>query len=225
MEESFQNRNDYFDDKINSLKKDKNLYDIEFINILNEYLKFLQNYKEEEKKKSDILENIKNEYKNEIILIQNKIQKVELERERILKWIFLQIKMKEKKLIMPEYYEKIIETNFKRDVNRRKTIIPEMKNLKLIKDHQKSYNIQSNNYRKSFRDIGNKNDFKNYNLTNIKGNSNNSNQRSSDKSERKKSFSKYNIIQKNALKIIFLIIELRIIIILLILVIISIIKK
>ena len=137
IQESYQNDNEYIDDKINSLKLGSNLYDIKFGNKITEYVKYISYYKEEEKKKCDILENNKNEYKKEIMKLQNKIKKQEIEKDTILRWIYFQIKMKEKKLQLPDYYKKIIETNIKRIITRRKTLSINPNNLKMVIDSKK----------------------------------------------------------------------------------------
>ena len=150
MQEVYQNKQEYIDDKINTLKIGTNLYDMKFANKYAEYYKFILYYKDEEKRKCDMLENNKNKYKKEIMLLQNKIKKEEMEKNTILRWIYFQIKMKEKKLILPEYYQKIIEEKIKRNIVRRKTIAPEIKNIKMIKEAQKLYNVNSklSNYSK-----------------------------------------------------------------------------
>jgi hypothetical protein len=48
------------------------------------------------------------DYRKDIEQIKAKINKIEIEKKNIIKWIFLQIKMKEKKLKLPEYYISII---------------------------------------------------------------------------------------------------------------------
>ena len=47
--------------------------------------------------------------KTEISIIETKILKVEHEKNMIIRWIFFQISLKEKKLILPIYYKYIIE--------------------------------------------------------------------------------------------------------------------
>ena len=148
--EIYQNKQEYIDDKINTLKIGTNLYDMKFANKYAEYYKFILYYKDEEKRKCDMLENNKNKYKKEIMQLQNKIKKEEIERNTILRWIYFQIKMKEKKINLPEYYKKIIEEKIKRNIVRRKTIAPEIKNIKIIKEAQKLYNAHNklSNYSK-----------------------------------------------------------------------------
>ena len=47
--------------------------------------------------------------------------------------------MKEKKIELPTYYKKIIETNFPRGIEKRKTIAPKLEDIKSIKDKKKQF--------------------------------------------------------------------------------------
>ena len=136
LKESYQNKLEFVEDNIKTLNRGKTLYDVKFSNKLSEYVKYILYYKDEEKKKYDILLNDINIYKKDISKLQNKIIKEQLERDNILKWIYFQIKMKEKKLILPRYYKKIIETSIKRLDERRKTIAVQMIDLKMVRDSQ-----------------------------------------------------------------------------------------
>lgn len=136
LQESYQNKLEFVEDNIKTLNRGKTLYDVKFSNKLSEYVKYIFYYRDEEKKKCDVLLNDINIYKKEISKLQNKIIKEQLERDNILKWIYFQIKMKEKKLILPKYYKKIIETNIKRFDERRKTIAVQMIDLKMVRDSE-----------------------------------------------------------------------------------------
>ena len=144
IQESFENNLDSITEKINSIKIVKKLYDIKFTNKLNDYIKYILYQRDKEKKKCDILENDKNIYKKEIILLQNKIKKVKLEKDNILRWIYFQIQLKERKLILPEYYKKIIESNINININvmRRKTISSGLISLKNILDPRLIQNMK-----------------------------------------------------------------------------------
>ena len=109
--ENTKNHIDFLSDKIKSLNN-LHIYDNQMSNKLGEYSKFITNYKEREKINSDILLNQINKLKKEVKNLQNKIAKKEIEKASILKWVYFFIKMKEKKLVLPLYYKKIIEMNF-----------------------------------------------------------------------------------------------------------------
>ena len=119
--------------------KIKNIYSNKISNTLGEYSKFISNYKEKEKINSDILLNQINNIKKEVKNLQNKIAKKEQEKATILKWVYFLIKMKEKKIELPTYYKKIIETNFPRGIEKRKTIAPKLEDIKSINDKKKQF--------------------------------------------------------------------------------------
>ena len=174
IQENYQNENEYFDDKVNYLKIGMNLYNIRLGNKISEYVKYILYYRDQEKKRCDILENNKNKYKNEIMILQNKIRKEELEKENILRWIYFQIKMKEKKLILPEYYKKIIETNVKRINTRRKTISINMNNIKMVLETKKFHHLYPSSDNSKDRSSKHLIQIKEYNLSNIIEEDNNS---------------------------------------------------
>jgi hypothetical protein len=96
-------------------------------------------YKEKEKINSDSLLNQINNLKKDVKNLQNKIAKKEYEKAQILKWIYFLIKMKEKKLVLPAYYKKIIETHFERKKEKRKTIAIKLENLKLLHNNEQKF--------------------------------------------------------------------------------------
>ena len=110
LEEIYNNNNGYYKYSYNSLLNSKKLFN-KFMNQISEYLKFLSM-----KIKKEILENSKliNEIlnlKNEIEVVGSKIKKTELEKNNIIRWLYFQIQLKEKKLNLPDYYKVILEYN------------------------------------------------------------------------------------------------------------------
>jgi len=196
MQEKYDNKLEYLEEKINSLKIGTDLYDIKFNNKLNEYMKFISYYKDEEKKNCDILENNIRQMKKEIMVLQNKIKREELDKNNILRWIYLQIRMKEKKLTLPEYYKKIIETNVKRNFARRKTISTEINNFKNIKDPKKTFYVHKYNFSSLGGDSS-----KNLVFVNSK-NSNNNNNNDDSKKIKNRIYRNYSIskVKKNSNK-------------------------
>ena len=149
LQESYENKLEFVEDNIKTLNRGKTLYDVKFSNKLSEYVKYILHYKDEEKRKCDIQLSDINMYKKEIAKLQNKIIKEQIERDNILKWIYFQIKMKEKKLILPKYYKKIIETSIKRFDIRRKTIAVQMTDLKMVRDTQTTHHHNVNKQKSS----------------------------------------------------------------------------
>ena len=137
--ENSKNNLEFLTDKINMLKNIKNNYSINISNKLGEYSKFILKYKEKEKINSDSLLNQINNLKKDVKNLQNKIAKKEYEKAQILKWIYFLIKMKEKKLVLPAYYKKIIETHFERKKEKRKTIAIKLENLKLLHNNEQKF--------------------------------------------------------------------------------------
>ena len=137
--ENSKNNLEFLTDKINMLNNIKNNYSINISNKLGEYSKFILKYKEKEKINSDSLLNQINNLKKDVKNLQNKIAKKEYEKAQILKWIYFLIKMKEKKLVLPAYYKKIIETHFERKKEKRKTIAIKLENLKLLYNNEQKF--------------------------------------------------------------------------------------
>ena len=149
--ENSKNNVDFIKDKINSLNSMKQIYNNTISNKLGEYSKFISNYKDRERRASEILLNQINSLKKEVKNLQNKISKKEFQKVTILKWIYFLIKMKEKKLVLPAYYKKIIETNFQRRKERRKSIAQNIENIKSIQDKHNYFFSHNENIREKDR--------------------------------------------------------------------------
>ena len=98
-------------EKLNSLKDILKLFSFNFINGISDYIRHLDSMKNHEYTKNTNLLKEKNKIKREIVQINIDIEKVKQKKEEILRWVYLQIKVKERKLILPKYYKKIIEAN------------------------------------------------------------------------------------------------------------------
>ena len=121
FEEIRNNKIEIIDDKIKSLKKVKTLYNQHFNDKILEYVRFIFKKKEfEQNVDSDLLKKIFS-LKKEISQLTGKIRKVEIEKHNIIHWLFFLIRLKEKKLKLPHYYEKILEANLQRNYNQRRT--------------------------------------------------------------------------------------------------------
>ena len=149
--ENSKNNVDFIKDKINSLNSMKQIYNNTISNKLGEYSKFISNYKDRERRASEILLNQINSLKKEVKNLQNKISKKEFQKVTILKWIYFLIKMKEKKLVLPAYYKKIIETNIQRRKERRKSIAQNIENIKSIQDKHNYFFSHNENVREKDR--------------------------------------------------------------------------
>ena len=109
LKEEYENENEKIDSIMSSVEETKKLFN-DAINIkFNDYVKELEIKTEIEKsKKANLLTEIL-KLKNEINQIETKIKKVEFEKNNIIRWIYFQISIKEKKYNLPYYYMSLIE--------------------------------------------------------------------------------------------------------------------
>ena len=109
IKEGYENRAEYLNNMYKNLNNYKKLFKEKFINKFNEYVRFLNTKKEIEREKNEKLLNLIIHKKNEKNNIENQIKKLENEKNNILKWIFFQIQIYEKKRNLEFYYKLIIE--------------------------------------------------------------------------------------------------------------------
>ena len=109
LSEAYRNQIENIDDQMKKLKKTKELFIEEFFHRLTEYNKFLKNRLKKEKIINSELYDITFKLKKEILEINNNILKIEFEKNNVLKWIYFQILLKEKRLTIPNHYKIIIE--------------------------------------------------------------------------------------------------------------------
>ena len=128
LEEAHKNQVEFYINSINSFKKSKKLLENDFTNKIGDYARFISTKKEREKIKQSSLRQKIMDYRKDIEQIKAKINKIEIEKKNIIKWIFLQIKMKEKILKLPEYYITILTQYDKYQSSSRSLIKHEEKN-------------------------------------------------------------------------------------------------
>ena len=109
--ENYLNKMQLLDKNIQKLSKAKELFFNKFLTKFNEYVRFL-NFKRDEQRKieEDLIEKII-KLKREISSLENNISKLQSEKHNLDRWMYLQIKFKEKKLFLPPYYKDIINDN------------------------------------------------------------------------------------------------------------------
>ena len=140
-EEIRNNKIEIIDDRIKSLQKVKTLYNQNFNDKILEYVRFIFRKKEfEQNVDSDLLKKIFF-LKKEISHLMGKIRKLEIEKYNIIHWLFFLIRLKEKKLKLPNYYEKILEANLKRNYNQRRTAKADIRILNSPSKKNKSNTI------------------------------------------------------------------------------------
>ena len=96
-------------ESIKSIDNTINITKNQFFNKFNDYVKFINSKKDIEKAKDGYLIKKMIQLKIENINLEDKIKKKQQEKNCILKWIYLQIKVFEKKIHIPDYYKEIIE--------------------------------------------------------------------------------------------------------------------
>lgn len=109
--EEQENEIEFMQEKINSLTNVMKLFNVKFMNRMSDYVRYLDSTINSERTENKNLIKEKMNIKRDIIQINNDISKIKEKRENILQWIYLQIKVKEKKLILPNYVKKIIEAD------------------------------------------------------------------------------------------------------------------
>ena len=94
-----------------SLKKTEILFNEEFYTKFGEYIKQISLQRENEKEINSTLVERVMKLKGEISQIQTKIQKIDIDKNNIIRWIYFQILVKEKILSIPLHYKVILEDN------------------------------------------------------------------------------------------------------------------
>ena len=141
LEEGYYNQIEFYQDTINSLQTSKKLLEVNFVNKIADYTRFVMTKREREKVKSSILIQEIMNYRRDIDHIYTKIKKIEMEKSNIIRWIYFQIQMKEKILVLPNYYRTILENldNFASLAHKRLSI-----KLMTRKDDKLKYKKKSN---------------------------------------------------------------------------------
>ena len=107
-------------DTIDKLQKSRDFLDKKYNDEFVSYIQFLGKEIEKEKKQKIILMNEKNKLLFEVNKLQNKINKIKNIKYDLIKWLYLQIQVKENLKYLPEYYKNIIEDNFSlNEINKR----------------------------------------------------------------------------------------------------------
>ena len=137
LEEAYQSQVEFYKDSIKSFQKSKKLLENDFSNKIADYTKNISTKREREKIKESSLRQQIMDYRKDIEQIKAKINKIEIEKKNIIKWIFLQIQMKEKKLKLPDYYKSIIMNYGKNKSSKKLPLRNEEKNDSTSLDKKK----------------------------------------------------------------------------------------
>ena len=108
------------DDLINKLQNSKDFLEKKYNEDYISYLRFLGKEIEKEKKININLMNEKNQKLYEVTKLEKYIDKIKNIKKNLIKWLYLQIQVKENLPYFPKYYEYIIEDNISlNEVNKR----------------------------------------------------------------------------------------------------------
>ena len=109
LRETFKNKIEELNENCKSVENAIYFSNKNFFSTFNEYVKFLLRQKKIEKKYNNNLLRKIFKLKNENSLLESKIKKNQIDKSNILKWLYLQILIFEKKFVIPDYYKNIIE--------------------------------------------------------------------------------------------------------------------
>ena len=158
--EEVKNENHYINEKITSAKDYNELYSDVFLNILNEYVKFLS-------KKVDQYDKGNYYLINEVFKLQKQVNKLKLRINKLLeekkiynKFIMLQISLKQKVMKLPDYYEFILNHSLEEGIEHYKGILDEKEvkeifiyKKKIIYKNYETFNYQFKTYENENRDL------------------------------------------------------------------------
>ena len=109
IEELTQNKLKLVKEKINSMHKSQRLLDNSFKIKYQEYLLSLYKDKESQKKKDIILTDKIYELRKDVLVLEKKVKKLLIEKNAYIKWMLLQIQVKNKLLNIPKEYQEYLK--------------------------------------------------------------------------------------------------------------------
>ena len=112
IEENLNNKIKKINNDIKQLELNSELFKLNFMPKLNEYYRYIRNKKDIENQKNLLYINKIYLLKKHILFIKSRITKRQKEKEFLMREIFLQISIKEKRLNLPEYYKDILLNDY-----------------------------------------------------------------------------------------------------------------
>ena len=112
IEENLNNKIKKINNDIKQLELNSELFKLNFMPKLNEYYRYIRNKKDIENQKNLLYINKIYLLKKNILFIKSRITKKQKEKEFLMREIFLQISIKEKRLNLPEYYKDILLNDY-----------------------------------------------------------------------------------------------------------------
>jgi hypothetical protein len=150
--EGYQNKMKSLDENIKSLNVTKKLFNEQFYNKFGDYVKRILIEREKEKEINNGLLKEILKLKGEIYQIETKIQKQEMDKNNIIRWLYFQISVKEKMINLPNYYKTLIEENDasyqNNNLNNNQNNQPETIRESKLEEASKNYFRKNSFYRK-----------------------------------------------------------------------------
>ena len=112
IEENLNGKIKKINNDIKQLELNAELFKLNFMPKLNEYYRYIRNKKDIENQRNLLYINKIYLLKKHILFIKSRITKRQKEKEFLMREIFLQISIKEKKLNLPEYYKDILLNDY-----------------------------------------------------------------------------------------------------------------
>ena len=112
INENIKNKIENANDAIRELNSNSKLFAENFCPSFNEYIKQYEKQRDAERQKDLIYLNKIYLLQKKISILKNKINKRQNEKDHLMRAVFLQIKIKEKKLHLPEYYKDILTNSY-----------------------------------------------------------------------------------------------------------------
>lgn len=109
LQENLKDKIESIDDKMKSLQYDYSCFNDRFVGKFAQYIKQIMQMKEIEKNKDNVYINYIFQLKKDIVSLNLKNKKIQNDRDALIRWMYLQICVKEKKTVLPKYYKLILE--------------------------------------------------------------------------------------------------------------------
>ena len=113
IEDNLKDNIGFINDKIKNLENDYHNFNNNFLNKFTEYSKQIMQIRDDEKNRYNIYLNYIMKLKKDVIDLKQKNKKLRNYRNSLSRWMYLQIRVKEKLKVLPSYYKIILENNMK----------------------------------------------------------------------------------------------------------------
>ena len=113
MEDNLKDSIGFINDKIKNLENDYHNFNNNFLNKFTEYSKQIMQIRDDEKNRYNIYLNYIMKLKRDVIDLKQKNKKMSNYRNSLSRWMYLQIRVKEKLKVLPSYYKIILENKMK----------------------------------------------------------------------------------------------------------------